>query len=509
MHANVTARTVIVQTYVDVVQMKMEKMRYLFILLTVGVAILCLFPLILTFILRDKINCFPFVRDIVRLSMPNPEESALLSQSQSQEPSTLLQSRPQDPAMFSQFKPEEPAILSPSAPQDPAIPFQSKPQDPATLSESRPEEPAILLQSAPQDTAMSFQSAPQDPTTLLQSAPQDPAMLSQSKPEEHAILLQSAPQDPAMSFQSVPQVPSTLSQPKPEVLPPSAPQDPARLPQSGPHAPSLNRTARYLGQPMQGHDNNLLLKPVYPHIVIYNRVPKCASATMLRICLSLSKSNKFSFNNMRDLGRHTSRADQVKLAKWIFRRSVTSRHFFFEHMSYFNFSRVGFWEPTWINVVRDPVKRYISHYYFKGPNQTLDVCIGTGKCDFKHGKNKIPSQISYFIGYNPISKLKLNARSLQMAKHVVERVFVVVGIQEELDNTLLVLQHLLPNFFGGATEIEYKNWNIQASKPPTSNKTLAVLQRWLKVDLEFYDYLKQRFHKQLERVTEQLRNNQL
>ncbi|XP_063588962.1 uncharacterized protein LOC134766136 [Penaeus indicus] len=461
--------------------MKMEKLRYLFILLTVGVAILCFFPLILSFIVRDKIDCLPFVRDMVRLSLPNPEESDLLSQSKSQDPATLLQSRPQDLAMFSQIKPEDPAVLPLSAPQDTPMSSQSAPQDPEMLSQSRPEEPAILLQSAPQD-----------PSTPFQSRPQDPATLSQPKPEELAVLPPSAPQDPAKYPQSTSQ---DLAMP------------------SGSRAPSLNRTVRFsepqsefLGQPIQGHDNNLLLKPVHPHVVIYNRVPKCASATMLRICLGLSKSNKFSFNNMRNLGKHKTKADQVKLAKWIFGRSFTSRHFFFEHMSYFNFSRVGFWEPTWINVVRHPVKRYISHYYFKGPKQTLDVCIGTGKCDFKHGKNRIPAQISYFIGYNPISKLKLNARALQMAKQVVERVFVVIGIQEELDNTLLVLQHLLPNFFGGATELEYKNWNIQASKPPTSNKTLAVLQRWLKVDIEFYEYLKQRFHKQLERITEELRN---
>ncbi|XP_037790496.1 heparan sulfate 2-O-sulfotransferase pipe-like [Penaeus monodon] len=464
--------------------MKMEKMRYLFVLLTVGVAILCFFPLVLTFIIRDKIDCFPFVRDMVRLSMPNPEESAMLPQSKTQDPATLLQSRPQDPATLPQFKPEEPAMLPPSAPQDPAMPFQSKHQDPATL-----------LHSAPQDPAMPFQSASQDPATL-----------SQPKPEKLAVLPPSASQDLAR-------------------LPQPAPQDPAKYPQSTsqnlatpsvPRAPSLNNTARFLkpqskflGQPIQGYDNNLLMKPADPHVIIYNRVPKCASATMLRICLSLSKSNSFSFNNMRDLGKHSSRADKVKLAKWIFGRSFTSRHFFFEHMTYLNFSRVGFWEPTWINVVRHPVKRYISHYYFKGPNQTLDVCIGTGRCYFKHGKYRIPSQISYFIGYNPISKLKLNARALQMAKHVVEKVFVVIGIQEELDNTLLVFEHLLPNFFGGATKIEYKNWNIQASKPPTSNKTLAILQRLLKVDIEFYDYLKQRFHRQLEGVREQLRNNHL
>ncbi|XP_042884939.1 uncharacterized protein LOC122261391 [Penaeus japonicus] len=89
----------------------------------------------------------------------------------------------------------------------------------------------------------------------------------------------------------------------------------------------------------RGQFNNLVVSPIYPRIVIYNRVPKCASATMWRICRS--------------------------------------------YILYLNFTRFGYWEPTWINIVRHPVKRLISHYYFKGPLQTLDTCIETGVCNFE------------------------------------------------------------------------------------------------------------------------------
>jgi len=49
--------------------------------------------------------------------------------------------------------------------------------------------------------------------------------------------------------------------------------------------------------------------------------------------------------------------------------------------------------------------------------------------------------------------LKLNTRVLQKAKQVVEKEFVVVGIQEQLDDTLLDLQHLIPTIFAGVTEM--------------------------------------------------------
>lgn len=416
--------------------MKMETTRALFILLTMGVATLCFFPLILTFILRDSFARLPLVRDLVRPYNPKPEEFMTAAQ----DPATLIQPKPEDFAMH-----------SPSAPQDPATILQSDHQDPATLPQYKPEEPVLFTPS---------------------SVPKDPAKYPESRFQD--LTIPSEPHAASLTNTSV------------------------RL---------LEQRSEFLEQPTQGNDNNLHLKPVDPHVIIYNRVPKCASATMLRICLGLSERNNFSFNNMRDLGRHDSREDQEKLGKWIFQRSLASRHFFFEHMTYINFTSLGFWEPSWINVVRHPVNRYISHYYYKRPNQTLDVCIRTGKCDFQYGENKIPSQISYFFGYTPKWKLKLNTRVLQRAKQVVEKEFVVVGIQEQLDDTLLVLQHLIPNIFAGVTEMEYKNWNIQASKPPTSNKTLSILQRWLRIDIEFYDYLKQRFHKQLEKVKEQLRNN--
>ncbi|XP_042892374.1 heparan sulfate 2-O-sulfotransferase 1-like, partial [Penaeus japonicus] len=150
-----------------------------------------------------------------------------------------------------------------------------------------------------------------------------------------------------------------------------------------------------------GHINNLVVSPIFPRIVIYNRVPKCASATMLRICRSLSQINEFTFNDMKVKGlSHSELSQQKDLADWIFNRTFDVRHFFFKHIPYLNFTRFGYWEPTWINIVRHPVKRLISHYYYKGPLQTLDTCIETGVCHFKRGKEKTILQMCYFCGYS-------------------------------------------------------------------------------------------------------------
>lgn len=71
----------------------MDRIRDLFIVLNVGVAVLCLFPLILTFILRNEIECIPSARDAVKPSMLSPEDATKL---RAQESSTLFQSGTED-----------------------------------------------------------------------------------------------------------------------------------------------------------------------------------------------------------------------------------------------------------------------------------------------------------------------------------------------------------------------------------------------------------------------------
>lgn len=144
--------------------MKMETTRALFILLTMGVATLCFFPLILTFILRDSFARLPLVRDLVRPYNPKPEEFMILCQSMCQNTATLSQSKPEDFAMH-----------SPSAPQDPATILQSDHQDPATLPQYKPEEPVLFTPS----------SVPKDPAKYPESRFQDLTIPS----EPHAASL--------------------------------------------------------------------------------------------------------------------------------------------------------------------------------------------------------------------------------------------------------------------------------------------------------------------------------
>nr|XP_027238915.1 uncharacterized protein LOC113829935 [Penaeus vannamei] len=131
--------------------------------------------------------------------------------------------------------------------------------NPATLPQPSERDSASLSQ--PQDSAMFSEFEPQDPV----KSPQFESTSSQLKPRASAMLLQSDAQDPVPPWQPYT---GMMSRKNPVLI--------------------LGRQGEIQEQPMdQGCSNKLVLRPVYPRIVIYNRVPKCASATMLRICRRL------------------------------------------------------------------------------------------------------------------------------------------------------------------------------------------------------------------------------
>nr|XP_027236853.1 heparan sulfate 2-O-sulfotransferase hst-2-like [Penaeus vannamei] len=165
--------------------------------------------------------------------------------------------------------------------------------------------------------------------------------------------------------------------------------------------------------------------------------------------------------------------------------------------------RLGFAEPSWINVVRHPVSRYVSHYYYRRPTESLDECHSSGRCRVRKGEVSRGLQLTYFCGHDIFCSIIGNRKALQVAKQVVETAYVAVGLMERYKDTLLVLQHVLPGFFSKATAIKYAKWNVQKKKPVTSNATLAALEYWMKEELEFYDFVRQRFFVQLERVREE------
>jgi dermatan/chondrotin sulfate uronyl 2-O-sulfotransferase UST len=94
----------------------------------------------------------------------------------------------------------------------------------------------------------------------------------------------------------------------------------------------------------------------------------------------------------------------------------------------------------------------------------------------------------------------LNA--LQVAKKHIEEEYSVVGIVEDLANTLLLLEHYIPGYFKGTSDIHSK-FEFRANvnpHPEQSDRVIQKLREELKIDLELYNFILQRFYIQLQHV---------
>jgi hypothetical protein len=101
-------------------------------------------------------------------------------------------------------------------------------------------------------------------------------------------------------------------------------------------------------------------------IIVYNRVPKTGSTTFMDIVYRLSRANGFSAIHINiTRNRHTlALPDQhrfvVNVTRWHARRPAV----YHGHVAYIDFTRFGAANPMYIQIVRKPLDRFITYYYF-------------------------------------------------------------------------------------------------------------------------------------------------
>ncbi|XP_066963123.1 LOW QUALITY PROTEIN: uncharacterized protein [Macrobrachium rosenbergii] len=264
-------------------------------------------------------------------------------------------------------------------------------------------------------------------------------------------------------------------------------------------------------------------------VVIYNRVPKCASSTMQTILRRLSKHLNFEHVSSLIYDHHQlTRDEQEKLVENL-TTSLTAAPShalsYDRHLYYTNFTGLGMNPPVYINIVRDPVERFISSFYYRRSeerlnriqmhghsvspslswvNRTVEQCVllNDPECSFVPGEEK-ELMLSYFCGHQKFCRIIGNRDSVQMAKHIVSKEYSVVGLVEHMDLSLLLLETLVPRFMEGATEIygnirqkEHMVVNINHKKPKVSLAVREELLRRMSDDVDFYYFLEQRLFEQ-------------
>jgi len=267
-------------------------------------------------------------------------------------------------------------------------------------------------------------------------------------------------------------------------------------------------------------------------ILFFNRVPKVGSQLTMELLKSLSLKNKFHY--------HKDKTQKVEVIKLTNSQEKELSHLvnkfeppsvYVKHVCFTNLSKFDLDMPIYVNMVRDPVERVISWYYYvrapwyfverkrafpelplPNPNwlkKDFETCVRTNdpECRYlpaekRDGFGDHRRQTMFFCGHSDHCTGFNTEIALRKAKENVEKHYAVVGVLEELNKTLTVLEHYVPRFFKGAKDIyynqiqKYSHINRNIYKPSVEEATKEVVRKNFTREIEFFEFCKQRLHKQ-------------
>lgn len=168
-----------------------------------------------------------------------------------------------------------------------------------------------------------------------------------------------------------------------------------------------------------------------------------------------------------------------------------------------------------ISVLRDPLERFISEFNFVkyGDGQintskieghsapdfllTIDECVQQ-KSPFCSREVVSSYTLNYFCGFDAKCSVA-NEWTYQRAIQNVESMFLLVGVTEDLDSTMKLLERLLPNTAAGVENIykqrqkEKRESYVTQSKEQPSPRIRDKLVRMMYWEYKFYNHVKSKF----------------
>lgn len=170
-------------------------------------------------------------------------------------------------------------------------------------------------------------------------------------------------------------------------------------------------------------------------------------------------------------------------------------------------------KPLYINLIRHPLERLVSYYYFlrygddyrphlsrhrKNENTTFDECVRLRKpdCDPKNMWLQVP----FFCGQHAECFEPGSEWALEQAKRNLVNEYFLVGMTEDLDNFIEVLELSLPRLFKGAMEFLNKSTKLHLRKtvgkvkPSVSTENKIKESIVWKMEEEFYEFARTNFN---------------
>ncbi|XP_071841924.1 uronyl 2-sulfotransferase-like isoform X2 [Apostichopus japonicus] len=235
------------------------------------------------------------------------------------------------------------------------------------------------------------------------------------------------------------------------------------------------------------------------YLLIYNNVPKCGSRS-----LAHTIKDMFQYRRINDVNVSKMDKRNISVLKKAF-TTVEAPAYISGHMPFIALQRS---DVAYINLVRDPIDRFLSLYYFaingdkngvkpvgteiNVQNKTIDEYVMSG--------GKVDTHIYYYFIEDTKENRNLKIEdAIQQSKQNIEKYYTLVGITEEMLNTMKLLEKLFPELLPRIHK-KYINKNKERKegyttlhKVPPSKHTVSILKEKLKREYDLYYFIKGRF----------------
>ncbi|XP_039253042.2 uronyl 2-sulfotransferase-like [Styela clava] len=263
--------------------------------------------------------------------------------------------------------------------------------------------------------------------------------------------------------------------------------------------------------------------PPNPSFIFHNKLPKSGSSTMNNILKKLSKANHFNFLKMETSDLQTS--DDRYLIQQL-KTKVKPPFVLLKHHKWLNFTRSNQPQPTYINVMRDPLEWFTSRYYFsrygweRKPGcrkadcgmSEADRLMDIDECVKKRHRECMNPwmYLQFFCGTAPecsnTTTLEQKERATEIAKSNILNEYYVVGVLEQFEDTLKLFQTMMPDFFIDVIPTWKSEFvQIKQNMTRTTYKKEMSLESKnffrfgpLHYEIELYNFARELFNKKLE-----------